>query len=557
MRTLTRLASALAATTLTFAAPAIVTPSAHADGGYIEGVGDDPVTAAPDVTRPDTRHCTVSLADHFLSNAADGSPQSFSGTLTPPPDCKGPWSKVVLDFTSSVSGRQYDRDGHISVGGATIWYGTTAEPGGATPTTFHFAKDVTRYSALFRQPEPFSGGIGNYTSDVYTGNYDQTATLTFYMADARHPAPHVPDKVVGVPVPDLSPGSSSADVALPTLPRNLTAASLEVTLKGNGCDEQWFAGVPDSVATAMPGVCAAGPYREAAFGLDGTPVGAVGTYPHIYSGGIVPTLWRPVLGIGTLDMRPESLDLTPFVGNLVDGGTHTLNVNMPRLNDRWGVTATLFLDTDHHRARTSGAVVSAKVQGAPTIAEHSHATGNSDEQAYDATGTRNDTATGYVDTSAGRIYTTTTYGRRLSQTGTISDGGFVQAVDQTDRVDQSSVSRVGKDGRIVRSSALHETYPLSFSYSAASYVDDNNYSLEGTVDMRQQVSSRVVDGGAPVVRGWDWDVDSYGIQARSGGTTSAKDGHSTSHYVGTDDLGRHHDKLITTEHGLVTSTVGE
>ena len=50
----------------------------------VEGNTDDPVTAAPAVTRPDTPHCTVTLADAFRSNAADGSPQYYEGTLTPP-----------------------------------------------------------------------------------------------------------------------------------------------------------------------------------------------------------------------------------------------------------------------------------------------------------------------------------------------------------------------------------------------------------------------------------------------------------------------------------------
>ena len=563
---LARLTAHVVATSLALAAVllavGVAVAPAHADPtpSYIEGVGDDPVSAAPEVTRPPTRHCTITLADHFLSNASDGTPQTFSGTLTPPAGCEGPWAKVVLDYTSSVSGRQFDRSGSLVVGGATVWFGTTAEPAGETPTTSHFAKDVTRYSALFEKAQPYRGGIGNYMSDIYTGNFDQTVTLTFYEADRAHPAPDVADEVVGVPMPDLSPGRPSADVPLTSLPRNLTQADLEITLKGNGCDEQWFTAVPDQVAEEFPGggLCAAGPYREAAVSLDGTPAGAIGTYPHIYSGGVVPTLWRPVLAIDTLDLRPENLDLTPFVGGLVDGGQHDLSVSMGRINGTWNVVANLFLTTDEHKAQTSGKLLTDDVQSAPQVSESSHPTGDGDEQAYTVSGSRHDVIAGYVDTSAGRVYTTTTYRRDYGQTGSVSDGGLVQSIDQTDKVRQTSVSSLGagEKSRVLRHSMLRESYPIAVDFSAASYVDDNNYSLEGWVDMGQQVVSTVADGRDHAVRHWDWTVDSYGIQGRSDGEISARDGHSRTSYSGTDDVGRHYRRTITTNHGLVTSTTG-
>jgi hypothetical protein len=528
---------------------------AAAASGYIENGSDNPVSAAPAVTRPDTQHCTVTLAKDFPSNAADGSPQSYSGTLAPPTACPGPWAKVILDSTTTVSGRQYDRSGSLQVGGDTIWFGTTQEPAGPTPTTFTFSKDVTRYSALFHAPQPFSGGYGNYTSSVYTGVYSQTVKLTYYRADRTHPAPAVPDVVRGVPVPDLSPGSASRTASLSGLPRNITRAELEVTLKGNGCDEQWFTAVPDEVAAKFPGagLCAAGPFREASFAVDGTPAGAVNTYPHIYSGGIVPTLWRPVLAIDTLDLRPETLDLTPFAGSLVDGGTHQLTTSISSIGDVWNVTATLFLYTDHHRAQTSGALTEHSVSGAPTTSSTSSAiTGG---QQYAVTASRSDAIGGYVNTSAGRIYTRDTYRRTYSNGGQVTDNGLVQSIQQTDRVTQSSVSTRGDT--VVRSATLAEWYPLSVDFSAASYVDDQNFALQGTVHMGQDVAAVVREAGRRTVRGWGWTLDSTGSLARTAGITSESDGHSSTAYAGTDDRGRPYHRSITTNHGrVVTDTAG-
>jgi hypothetical protein len=531
----------------------LVAPSAGAAPGSVEAHAHNPVSAAPAVGRPHTRHCTVTLADDFPSNAADGSPQSFSGTLVPPPACSGPWAKVVLHYKTTVSGRQYDRSGSLQVGGATIWFGTTQEPDGPTPTTFSFSKDVTRYSALFHGPQPYSGGYGNYTSSVYTGVYSQTVRLTFYEPDRRQPAPRVPDVVRGVPLGDLNPGTPSQSATLSDLPSNITRADLEVTLKGNGCDEQWFTAVPDEVAAQFPGdgLCAAGPYREAAFALDGTPAGAVGTYPHIYSGGIVPTLWRPVLAIDTLDMRPENLDLTPFAGRLVAGATHTLSVTMSPVGDDWNVITTVFLWTDHHAAHTSGALTQDTVAAQPESSTTSSPA--SPGWQYTVTARRNDQIAGYVDTSAGRIYTHDIYQRQFRNDGQVSDHGLVQSIDQSDRVTQSSTST--RHGRVVRDDRLTESYPISVDFNAASYVSDQNFSLQGTVHMGQVVAEMQRGGRRPERRAWKWTVDSTGVLARTDGVTSESDGSSRSTYEGTDDRGRPYYHRIVTEHGQVVRDV--
>lgn len=547
-----RRAAAVLALIVATAAPGLSAASASPLPSYLEQGSDDPVTAQPAVTTPPTRHCTVTLAEHFPSNAADGSPQNFSGTLTPPKECRGPWAKVVLSSTTTVSGRQYDRSGSLSIGGVTVWFGTTQEPSGATPTTFGFTKDLTDFTSLLKQPQPFSGGYGNYTSSVYTGVYDQSVRITYYLADRAHPAPAVPDKVVAVPVNDLHPGASSSTATLTGLPRNITGARLQVTLKGNGCDEQWFTAVPDQVAAKFPGdgLCAAGAYREAAVSVDGRRAGAVGTFPHIYSGGIVPTLWRPVLAQNTLDLRPENLDLTPFAGTLVDGAPHTVGVTIDPLNDNWNVAAVLFVYTDHHRARTSGKLTQDDVAAAPQTTTTSSAVTNGAVD-YREAARRSDVISGYVDTSAGRVSTTVTSARTFANSGTVSDDGLVQTVQQTDAMSTRSVSTLR--GRVVASSVVAESYPISVDFSAADYKDDQNFTLKGSVNLTQNVSSVTTGRGWPVPRGWSWTVDTTGVLSRAAGVTSESDGSSTTSYRGTDDNGRFVTCRISTDHGRVVS----
>ncbi|MBO0839727.1 MAG: hypothetical protein J2O49_02770 [Sciscionella sp.] len=518
---------------------------------YIESGSDNPVTAAPPVSRPNTQHCTQTLADHFLSNAPDGSPQSFSGTLSPPSNCKGPWTKVVLDYQVSVSGRQYDRVGDVRIGNTEVWWGTTEEPSGSTPTTYTVSKDITKYSALLRTPQPFHGGIGNYTSSVYTGNYDQTVTITYYQADRAHPAPAEPDAVVGLGDQQTSASNNTVNVPLSGLPRNITRAYLELTLEGHGCDEQWFSDVPDDVSAKYPsaGLCAHGPYREADVSLDGNPIASVHTFPHIYSGGIVPTLWRPIPAIDTFSLHSETVDVTPFVGRLVDGGNHQLTFTVANDGDTWDVVPTLLLYTDHHRATTSGAVTKDAVVpvAAQQTAEQSLSGGGTRAT---VTANRSDVTAGYVDTSAGRIYTTVTRTMDYRNIDSVTDNGLVQQLSQNDRGTQTSTSAL--NGRTVASARHAYDYPLSLSYSAALYVDDQNFSLSGTVDMTMSLS----DSGTGVRPTQSSEnVDSYGILARSNGVTSQSDGHSTSSFHGFDDNGNPYVHLLASDHGRVTKNV--
>src|SRR5580692_1869442 len=105
----------------------------------------DPVVAGPPVSRPKTASCKVTLIQNYQF-------ENFTpamGPYAPPAACPGPWSKVVLDWTVSVSGVQFDRLGAIWLGGTEIFHFTTSEPPGPQ-ITWHVAKDVTEYANTFQ-----------------------------------------------------------------------------------------------------------------------------------------------------------------------------------------------------------------------------------------------------------------------------------------------------------------------------------------------------------------------------------------------------------------------
>jgi hypothetical protein len=163
---------------------------------------------------------------------------------------------VVLHWTGQEAGRQYDRAGSITLGGAEIFFTSTPEPDPAG-ITWHAEKDVTEYTSLFTPGQPYTISVPNYLTSLLTGVMHISASVTFYEADAAHPAPRTPDQVIGLGTQYLSGPTQTASFSLANLPRNLTGAVLEVYPKGNACDEFWYGGLPDNFAAAHPsaGLC--------------------------------------------------------------------------------------------------------------------------------------------------------------------------------------------------------------------------------------------------------------------------------------------------------------
>ncbi len=534
----------------------------------IEVNSQDPVTAEPPVSRPATRSCTQTLADDFPSNTATGAPQNFSGTLAPPAACPGPWAKVVLDWTTSVKGRQYDRSGSLDIGSTMVYFGTTYEPDPAGKT-YHFAKDLTEYSSLLRSPQAFDGGIGNYTSSVDNGVYAQTVTVTYYQADRANPAPAEPDTVVGLGSQDASGTQPTVHLTASGLPRNITHAYLEVYIKGNGCDEQWFTDVPDDVAATYPAaeMCGNGPYREVDASIDGKAAGVTQYFPYIYTGGIVPQLWRPIPAVGTFDMSPELLDVTPFVGELVDGGSHDVALTVADAGDVWNLSANLLLYTDHHAATTSGALTEDTI--APTAAMSQHESTSANGSLTATVGAdRSWRTSGYVVTSAGRETTTVSQQASFSNVDVVSKGGFAQDITERDQGRNVSVTTDSRGSTQVRT---HQwSYPISVDLYDQG-TTNTDFSLAATVDITRQLRDAVSVRWAPhdpaarlgllapaaipsaFVQSTD-RVHSTGALTVANGVTTVANGQSWQLYSGTDDVpGQWYWHYLAAKNGWLTA----
>lgn len=525
---------------------------------YVENGYQDPVTALPPVSRPATPHCSVTVMQHDFANSYG---QPYTGTVTPPSDCPGPWSKVVLTWSGSVAGRQYDRLAGVWIGGAEVLRTSTPEPDD-DGITWHVDKDITSFTPLLRGPQPLVADLGNIVNSTYTGVYHMTLTLTYYQADRHHPAPVVADQVLPLSGDSpgwysLSPGQSATKSV--TFPRNLVHARLEVYARGGGCDEQWFDAVPGDLASQYPDyLCGGGPYRELQVSVDGQPAGLAQPYPVVYSGGIVPTLWRPIPAVDQFLTLPYDVDLTPFAGLLVDGRPHAITLTPYGAADSWTVDGTLFLDTDHHSARTSGALTRDTLSADPGVA--------TTEQPVDGgadvhvTATRDWTTEGYLDTSAGRITTRVQQHVAYRNDDTVTQGGQRQVVAQRDSgattVTTTGALRAGSGHSAVRVDQHAWSYPIDVDMSIPVYTDGNNYDLRGSVRQQRVLSDRTRSGAAAPWRSvgfTDDGVHATGVLARTAGTVTSSDGTASESFVGTTDEGACYARVLRATHGWITS----
>jgi hypothetical protein len=331
---------------------------------------------------------------------ADFNLKSFD--YTPPANCPGPWAKVVFtaDFTVTA-GLQYDRTAAFYLGQANIYYGTTAEPRSALSPSWHVERDVTDLSAIFESAQTGEANIGNFVGVCggvdYNGIIYANATLEFYPADFRNPAPRVPDMVVpvngtGGDAGTLNTGADQITQTL-NLPENVESAYLDVIAQSQIGDEFWYFCVPND-QTANLESCGNTAFRETEVWLDGNPAGVAPVYPWIFTGGIDPFLWEPIPGVQTLDLVPYRVDLTPFAGVLADGGTHTVAVSVFNANGYFLATANLLVFIDHGTAKVTGGLISNTLASAPTP--------EITENIMTATGP---TYTGTIDTSSTRDFT--------------------------------------------------------------------------------------------------------------------------------------------------------
>ncbi|HET6806361.1 MAG TPA: peptide-N4-asparagine amidase [Frateuria sp.] len=449
--------------------------------------------------------CVVQLIRNRIFPQQDlgaGPPIDASFTFMPPPACPRPWSKVILKADITSTRRSIVDTLGLNLGGITVFHGGVPRFDGVR--RWHVERDLTDYSALFGSPH--NGKMWTVTYDdaidfgVGTPAFSGTATVTFYPATARIPAPRVPDAVVAID------GQTARN-----LPHNVVRAYLDV----ENTQPWWFTCVPDRLAARYalidiyaPGEnpregfapsgqgCGGSSFRELVVAVDGTPAGIAPMFPWLspdLSAFLPNSVNEPIPTPQLLNFVPYRVDLTPFAAVLSDAGPH-----------RIGAAGTLLLYLDHGRASVTGAVTTNTLAGSSAAPTWTNTLTRTDETTRGRIVThqqRRFEIRGFVNTSRGRIETRLTQASRFDNTqvfhlegpqqitAEFTDKLYVQNLDLASTTTRTVRQFIG--GTLVSRDDLQVSYPLQLAYRlpATLEVTDGWYTTVkgGSVVAHQQL----------------------------------------------------------------------
>ncbi|KAI0807607.1 peptide N-acetyl-beta-D-glucosaminyl asparaginase amidase A-domain-containing protein [Fomes fomentarius] len=398
--------------------------------------------AQPPPLPQDANQCTIQILQRTFGNSF-GAAEVVQ--YEPPTDCGpvGSWAGISLNFTVTSNGTQFDRLGIFTFQNVEIWRTSTPEPTRGDGIIWTHLKDVTRYTPLFASPGTFILQLDNLLETGLDGQYATTLQATFFQSDDNYPPALKADLII--PVSTLA-NDTGNDASVPpafslnvTVPQNAVKVFAELYASGNGNEEFWYFNAANQFLPDLPSgtTFGEGPFREVRLLVDGQLAGVAFPYAVIFTGGIVPTAWRPITSYGAVDLPTYFLDLTPFVPVLTDGQPHSISLDVlsaeddHTINQNWFVSGNLQVVTDPSGKPTTGKIT---VHDAPLFAETS-TTGNVGQNGdvnITVTATRNIHIEAEITSGSGET-TQVVWEQTLSYSNTQNylDNTFIQIVNQT------------------------------------------------------------------------------------------------------------------------------
>ncbi|EFQ29087.1 hypothetical protein CGRA01v4_11491 [Colletotrichum graminicola] len=472
--------------------------------------------------------CRVQLMDHSFGNSY-GKP--FVGDYTPP-NCD--FNRVIVNFTATSAGRQLDRLALLYFGDTEVWRTSTAEPRAAPGIVWTYWKDMTPYLSLWKSPQKIIFDLPNLIDDRYTAPFNCTLTATFFKSDVGTDNALPADLIIPISSRNASSNTGSAwqvpereAVSTVKFPRNANRAVFSVSANGQGTEEFWWSNVLDSDAAAFNatvGIAPAGsPWREVQVLIDDKLAGVQWPFPVVFTGGVVPSLHRPLVGLDAFDLREHEIDITPWLPVLSDGQEHTFKIKVAGISDQgnrlivnttvgnfWVVSGKVFLWLDEEGSITTGKPPTVSISD-PDIKIFGRAVGKN------ATGA-NETLT----FNLGVTRSISVKGEVVSKNGT-SHPEWTQSLSYTN---SAILSRFGRDGfndfviagtdALLGGPARYQTtysYPLIVNQTA-DMTPAGDLSLEAT--MYQELRLEVEGAGVYPTGLEAYNAVGQNVQGRSG-----------------------------------------
>lgn len=458
------------------------------------GISDGTSASAVHTTPSRQATCQQTLVVHSFGSSYG---QPYVGPYTPP-SCS--FDRVTWNLTVLSAGKQFDRLGTVSFGDIELFRTSTAEPtvGGISWT---YLKDMTNFLPLFKQEQTIIFDLGNLINEVYTAPFNVTLTAAYFTADdSIVPADLIVpiskhQGTVGQPSYFSYPDETASDAL--SLPRSIRRAVITVAATGQATEEFWWSNVLQSTIdtfgsnSTLPGFS---PFREVQLYIDDMLAGVAWPFPVIFTGVVVPGLWRPVVGIDAFDLKEDEIDITPWLSLLCDGSAHTFSIRVSGLNDTgngaaslsgttgdsWYLSGKVFiwLDTAGHITTGKGPV---QVSPAPKLEVSSQilkaSNGTNETLIYQVNAQRSLTLQSTILTSQGQKMATWSQSLSYTNLGNYTDEGNVQTNTQRTMGHDDSSSGYSK----------HYDYPL-YALSTAETVGDD-LTLTATVSRSKDVQT--------------------------------------------------------------------
>ncbi|PYH94433.1 hypothetical protein BO71DRAFT_419349 [Aspergillus ellipticus CBS 707.79] len=281
-----------------------------------------------------------------------------------PPQCT--FDTVRINLTVTSEGTQYDRLALMYLGDTEVFRTSTAEPT-TNGIIWTYIKDMSQFNVLWKERQKLIFDLGNIITDVYTGSYNTTLTAYFsYEGNVR-----TPDAILPISA-RKSAQNASSDFELPSdnatvlyqFPPTTSRAVVSISACGQSTEEFWWSNVFSedewSFENTIGELYGYSPFREIQLYIDGTLAGVVWPFPIIFTGGVAPGFWHPIVGIDAFDLRQPEIDISPFLPLLTDNSTHSFEIKITGLDvsedgtvtfsdtvgSYWVVTGTIFLYLD-------------------------------------------------------------------------------------------------------------------------------------------------------------------------------------------------------------------